>query len=155
MASVVLAVLVAVLSLALGFSGMHESNPIVYGLVFIALAMLFNAGCVVWGLKMTAAENPYLKQLMNAAGIGLVAGVLIFLFSFLMLSVLLPDHIAESNLAMVDFLDQQQLPEAQKAAQIAKLEDRTPVSEATSGLIGTFITSLVIGAIAAIFLRKK
>ena len=40
-------------------------------------------------------------------------------------------------------------------AQVDKLEARTPVRESINGAIGTFITSLVIGAIVAIFKRKK
>jgi hypothetical protein len=107
---------------------MHESNPVVGGLLFIALAIVFNVGCVFWGLKQTASQNGYLQQLLAAAGIGLVAGVLIFVFSFLMLTVLMPDYLEQS---------------------------KSPVGEATGGLIGTFFTSLIVGAIVGIFLRKK
>ena len=37
----------------------------------------------------------------------------------------------------------------------ASLDAATPVSQSLAGLYGTVITSLLVGAIAAIFLRKK
>ncbi len=39
--------------------------------------------------------------------------------------------------------------------QIAKIEAVTPMKSSMQGMIGTFFTSLIVGAIIAIFKRKK
>ena len=154
-ASLGLTILVAVLSLGIAFSGLQESNPMVGGLAFIALAILFNVGCVFWGLKQSATQNGYLRQLLAAAGIGLLAGVLIFCFSFLMLTVLMPDHLEEVKGGTIDWLESMDMPEKVLEAQVAKVEAKTAAGESLAGLIGTFFTSLIAGAIVGIFLRKK
>ena len=155
-ASLALVVSVAVLSLLLAFSGLHESSPMLAQLAFLLPAILLNAGCVFWGLKMTAAENTYGKQLLNGALIGIIAGVLIFAFSYLMLTVLMPDHLEQTKQATVSWLESQpQIPQTTLDAQIAKIETTTPASQALSGLIGTFFTSVIVGAIIAIFIRKE
>jgi len=116
---------------------------------------VINVGCIFWGLKLTAADNGYGKQLLNALLIGVVAGLLIFAFSMINLTLLFPDYLDESSLATIEFLESRELPEQVLQAQVAKLEERTNVGEARNGAIGTIVTSLIIGAIVAIFKRKK
>ena len=155
-ASLALAVSVAVLSLLLAVSGLHESSPMLAQLAFVIPAILLNIGCVFWGLKMTAAENPYVKQLVNGALIGVVAGVLIFAFSYVMLTALMPDHLDEIKQATISWLESSgQIPQTTLDQQIAKIEATTAGSQAFAGLVGTFFTSLIVGAIIAIFVRKK
>lgn len=154
-AGVALAVLVAVLSLVLAFAGLHRNNPMVAQFAFLIPAILLNVGCVFWGLKMTAADNGYLKQLVNGLLIGLVAGVLIFAFSMLLLNVLMPDYLDEVKQSTIAWLEDSGLPDEQVESQIKSVEETTPVSQALAGLIGTFLTSLISGAIIAIFVRRK
>jgi len=85
----------------------------------------------------------------------MIAGVLIFVVSWLNLSVLFPNYLDEMREGYVAMMEGAGMPEAQFNAQIAKLDEMTPVNQSVPGTIGTAITSLVIGAIAAIFLRKK
>jgi membrane protease subunit (stomatin/prohibitin family) len=87
--------------------------------------------------------------------LGLVAGVLIFATSFLVLSVLFPDSIQEMIDGSVAFLESAPIDEETKQAQIAAAQGNTATAQALSGLMGTFATSLVIAAIVGIFLRKK
>ncbi len=154
-AGVALAVLVAVLSLALAFAGLHRNNPIAAQFAFLIPAILLSIGCVFWGLKMTAADNNYLKQLVNAVLIGLVAGALIFAFSMLLLTVLMPDYLDDVKQSTVAWLEDSNLPDEQLERQIRSVEGTTAVSQALGGFIGTFLTTLIAGAIIAIFLRKK
>lgn len=86
--------------------------------------------------------------------IGLVGGVLVFLGSMLLLTVL-PDYLEETKTAQIAGLEQWNLPEDRMDAQIAKIEAVTPVASSMQGMIGTFFTSLIVGAIVAIFKRKK
>ena len=152
--SVALAVAVALVSILIAVTGLH-TNPMVSGLVSIVVFVLFTVAAVLWVLKQTAADNGYGRQLLNGLLLGVVSGVLIFVFSWLILTVLFPDYLGESQDAMVFMLENSGLPEAQLNAQIAKVEAATPTSNAFSGMIGTIITSLVVSAIVAIFFRKK
>jgi uncharacterized membrane protein YwzB len=153
-ASVVLALSVWVVSAIFAVAGLHEANPLV-GIVLFVLFIGLTVGCVFWALKTTAAENGYGKQLMSAVVLGLIAGVLIIGFSILNLTVLFPDYLDEHTTAVVEFLEGANLPEAALQKQVAALENRTTMGESIKGGIGTFATSLIFGAIIAIFKRKK
>jgi len=154
-ASVALAVLVFAVSLVLAFAGLHQGNPMVAPVVFLVAAIGLNAVCVFWALKQTAAENGYLKQLVNGLLIGVIAGVLIFALSWLMLSVLMPHYLDEVKTATLEWLDNSPLSAEQIEAQRASVEGTTAVSQALAGLVGTLFTSIILGAILGIFLRKK
>ena len=133
---------------------MHK-NPILSGLVSIGLFILFNVGAIIWVLKQTAAENGYGKQLVNSLLVGVIAGVLIFVLSWIQLSFLFPDALAEMREGYVATMENAGMPQAQMDAAIAQMEGTTAASQSASGMIGTFITSLIVGAVTAIFLRKK
>jgi hypothetical protein len=152
--SVGLAVAVALVSILIAATGLHQ-NPIVGGLLSIVLFVLLNICVVVWVLKQTREENGYGKQLLNGLLVGVIAGVLVFGAALVMLTVIFPDYIDESRDATIAMLESTGLPEEQLSAQIERAEAKTARSEATSGMIGTFITSVVVAAIAAVFLRKK
>jgi hypothetical protein len=152
--SVALAVTVALVSILIAVTGLH-TNPMVSGLVSILVFVLCTVAAVVWVLKQTAAENSYGRQLLNGLLLGVVSGVLIFVFSWLLLTVVFPNYLDESKDATIALLENAGMPEAQLDAQIAKVEAATPISNAFSGTIGTIITSLIVSAIVAIFIRKK
>jgi CDP-diglyceride synthetase len=151
-ASVALAVLVTIISVIFTAAGLHKSAIIfAMPLVFVVL----NLGCIFWALSSNAAANGYGKQLLNAAVFGVIAGVLIFGSSMLQSKVIFPDSTEETKTAMIEFLEDRGLPEEQLQDQVDKIEASTPEKGALQGLIGTFLTSLVVGAIVAIFKRKK
>ena len=62
---------------------------------------------------------------------------------------------AEMRDSAIAFMESSNMPEASIEAQMLKLDAATPVSQSLPALIGTFITSVVVGAIVAIFKRKK
>jgi hypothetical protein len=151
--SVILVVLVTLMNLISVGMGLH-TNPLI-GMLFIGLALLFNIAAVILLLRETRAGSGYGKQFLNSTLLGLIAGVLIFATSFLVLSVLFPDAIPEMIEGQVAFLESAPIPEETKQAQIAAVQQTTATAQAMAGLMGTFLTSLVVGAILAIFLRKK
>jgi hypothetical protein len=154
-AGLLLVVLVAALSLGIALSGLHESSPLAAQFAFVIPAILLNVGCVFWGLRMTAAQAGYGGQVLNGLLIGVVAGVLIFAFSFLMLTVLLPDHLAEVKAATIEWAQASSLPEETKAKQIESVEKTTALSQALAGLVGTAATSLIAAAVIAIRVRRR
>jgi hypothetical protein len=153
-AGVALAVLVEILSVIWAVAGLHQMNPI-FGFVLLVVFIVLNVGCIYWALKQTAAENGYGKQLLNVVVFGLIAGVLIFAFSMLNLSVLFPNYLEEEATVLIEFIEGAGLPEDAMQARLEQIEARTPVRQSISGLIGTFVTSLIVGAIVAVFMRKK
>jgi hypothetical protein len=153
-AGVALAVAVEIFSVIFAVAGLHQKGPL-FGIVFLLVVIGLNIGCIVWGLKQTSGENGYGKQLLNAIVIGLVAGVLIFVFSMVNLNVLFPNYLEESKLASIEFLENANLPEEVLNQQVAKVEGQTATGASIQGTIGAFFTSLIVGAIVAIFSRKK
>ena len=152
-ASVALVVLVMVVSVLMYVTGLHE-NPLIGGLGSLVLVIGANVAVVVWALKQTAAENRYLRQLGNGALIGLMGGVLVFLGSMVLLTAL-PDYLDDMKEMQISSLEQWNLPEDKMEQKIAQIEAVTPVASSMQGLFGTFFTSLIVGAITAIFQRKK
>ncbi|NIM01574.1 MAG: DUF4199 family protein [Acidobacteria bacterium] len=152
-ASVAIAVFVALVSTALYLTGLHE-NPLVSGPGFLVLVIGATVAIVFWALKQSAGENGYGRQLGNAALIGLIGGVLVFAGSMLLLTVF-PNYLEEVKTAQIAGLEQGNLPEERMEAQIAQIEAVTPVRSSLQGTVGTFFTCLIVGAIVAIFKRKK
>jgi hypothetical protein len=148
--SVILVAAVTVLNLIIIGAGLH-TNPL-GGFLFISLATVFNIGVVFMLLRETRAGNPYGKQLINGILLGLVAGALIFVTSFVVLSVVFPNAIPEMIDGYVAFLESAPIDEEIRQAQIAAAQGTTAMAQAMSGLLGT---SLVVSALVAIFLRKK
>ena len=152
-ASVALVVVVMVISVLMYVTGLHE-NPLIGGLGSLLLVIATNVVVVFWALKQTAAESGYLRQLGNGALIGLIGGVLVFLGSMLLLTAI-PSYLDDVKTMQIVSLEQWNLSEDVMDKQIAKIEAITPVASSMQGMIGTFFTSLIVGAIVAIFKRKK
>ena len=153
-ASVVLAVLVTLVSFVIHLTGLHE-NPAVAGAGFLVIVIAINLGVVFWALKSNAAEAGYGKQLGNGALIGVIAGTLVFLSSFVMLSYVFPDSIAEMSAATLEVMEGSGMPQETVDLQAAAMENMTPVTLAVNGMMGTFFTSLISAAIIGVFQRKK
>ena len=151
--SVILVAVVTLMNLIIIGTGLH-TNPIA-GILFVVLALVFNITALILLLRETRADCGYGKQLLNSILLGLIAGVLIFATSFLVLSVLFPNSIPEMIDGTIAFLESAPIDDDTRQAQIAAARETTAMAQATAGLIGTFFTSLLVGAILAIFLRKK
>ena len=153
-AGVILAVLVTVVSAIIMGTGLHQ-NFLVAGLLSILVYIVINIVLVYMTLNKSAAENGYGAQLMSSGILGLVGGVLIFVGSWVLLSLVFPDALAEMRDSAIAFMESSNVPEATVELQMAKLDAATPVSQSLPGLIFTFVTSVIVGAIVAIFKRKK
>ncbi len=151
---VILAVGVSVVTLAMIGTGLH-TNPILYGLGAISVFIVLNIVAVVMALRATAGDKGYLGQLGSGAVLGLVGGAAIFVLSYLITGVVFPDSIPEMVQANLELLGRSGLPEEALAAREEALRSTTAMSGAVQGLVGTFITSLVVAAITAIFVRRK
>ena len=152
-ASITLTCAVVVVSLTLYFTGLHQ-RPLVGGVGSLVVVIGANIAVVLWALKQSASENGYLQQLTNAALIGALAGSLVFAASMILLT-LLPNYLAEMQAGQIAALAQWDLPEDELARQTAQIQSITPLVSSFQGTLGTFSTSVIVGAIAAIFQRRK
>ena len=150
--AVILGVGVILLSTLTIATGMH-TNVALQQALFLGAAIGMNVAVIIWALRGNAAENGYAAQLGISALVGLIAGVIIFIGSYVLTTVVFPDALSETADAMLPLLEQAGMSEEQIDARMAKME--SPVSNALPGLIGTFVTSLVVGAVVAIFFRRK
>lgn len=153
-ASLVLAALVALLSIIVQVSGLN-ANFMLSQMAFLVGAIAINVGVVIWALSQTAADRGYMGQLGQAAGIGLLGGALVTLTSWLFLAVVFPDAIAEMRAGAVAYMESAGISGADYDRQMATLDSTTPFSQSISGGVGTLCTSLVTGAVFAIFKRRK
>jgi hypothetical protein len=72
-----------------------------------------------------------------------------------MTSVVFPDYYDELKVGYLEFFENAGIPDDRIEKQMQALEAATPVKSAAQGAFGTIITSIVVAAIAGIFLRKK
>jgi len=151
--SVILAVVVTVLSAVVLLTGQHTS-PLVGGMGSIVAAIAINLVVIYLALKETA-DNPYGKQLSAGASIGAIAGLLILVSSWLMLSFVFPDSIDEMREGYLTWMESTGMPQAQLDQQAQRLEQATPFSQAWPGLLGTFGTSVIGAAVIGFFVRSK
>ena len=102
--SVALAVLVEIVSVVFALAKLHQAG-VLFGIVFLLLVIGLNVVCLVWALNQTAGDSGYFRQLGYAALIGVVAGVLIFAFAYVNMTVLFPNYLEESKTASIEFME--------------------------------------------------
>lgn len=153
-ASLILAGLVALLSIAVFLTGLHKSF-MTGQVVFLAGAIAINVAAVYWALSRTAPASSYGGQVLNAAAIGAISAVLIVVVSWLLLSVVFPNAIEESRQGAVEYMQAGEFPPDEMQRQLDALEQTTALSQSIPGGFGAFFTSLITGAVLAFFKRKE
>ena len=152
--ALILVALIAVLTVFINLTGLH-TNPLAATILAIGVAIILNVLTLFMALRATASQNTYGGQLLNALMFGLVAGVLIFACSWVFSTYIFPNSISEMVAGFKEWFQQSGLPEDQVQAQIEAMDQITATSQARNGAIGTLATSLIAGAIIAIFKRRK
>jgi hypothetical protein len=152
-AGVLLGLLVTIWQFLMGFSGWYK-DPALMNLFF--LVIVFEIALLLWALKKTAPASTYGAQVVNALVFSLVASAIIFCSSLLFTTVAFPHYFEEMTAVQLNALHAQGLADAEIQTRLAATAAmQTPLMNALSGVIGTVVTALVVGATAAIFWRKK
>lgn len=150
---VILGVAVAVLNLVFGLVGWHRIYEMSF--VFLTVAILINLATVVLCLREQASSASWLGQVKNGLIVGLVGSVIIFVTSWLVTTVVFPDYFAD----MAEGYRQAYLDMGRSEAEVADLVAATaatsPIRSAFDGVVGTMATSLVVAAIAGVWLRTR
>jgi hypothetical protein len=150
---VILGVAVAVLSFVFGLAGWHRTYEMSF--VFLAIAILINVASVVFCLRERASSETWLGQVRNGLVVGFVGSVIIFFGSWLVTTVVFPDYFAEMAAGYREAYVNMGLSESEVADLVAATASSSPLKSAFDGVIGTIATSLVVSAIAGVWLRKK
>jgi len=150
---VILAIVVTVFNALWVLAGLHTSLTAAAG--YLAAVTILDIVAVVLALKVTASENSYGGQFLGGVVLGAVGGVLIFLTSWLMLSFVFPNVIQEQIAGFTEAYQSLPLSDAERQRAIGALQGVTATNSAFQGAMGTLFTSVIVAAIAGIFLRRK
>jgi len=137
----------------MGATGWYK-HPVLLNLFWMVIPI--QIGVMLWGLRATAAESGYGRQVLHGLQICLLASVLIFAGSWLFTAVAYPGYFQE-----LETLGRAQLAQSgMKAEQIetamrAQAPFQSSVMNALMGVVGTVVTGLVISLVAGIWLRRK
>jgi len=144
---------VAALSLFFGLAGWHRTYKMSF--VFLAIAILINVVTVVLCLRERASSESWLGQVRNGLTVGLVASVIIFVASWLVTTAVFPDYFTEMANGYRETYANMGLSEEEVADLVAATAATSPVRSAFDGVVGTIATSLIVAAIAGVWLRSK
>lgn len=151
-AGLILAILVVLFSAASILLGWHTDPRI--GNVMVGVAILLNLSVVYWALRQTASYSNYRMQVFNGLVIGLIAGALIFLGSWLLFSVVFPEALDEMRAGYLRWMEESGKTQQEIAEVTEMMQGATPMSQAVRGFIWTLFTSVLVAAITGIFRRK-
>ena len=154
-AGVVFGAIVVVWQLITGFAGLYKNPAMAW--VFPLGATLITVGVLIWALRQTATEGKrYGAQLGTAMVIALIGGVIIFVGSFLLNTVLFTDS---SEVALTILVEQWEASgmTQEQIDQILPLGEMmtSPVGGAILGFVMTLITSFFAALIIAAIFRAK
>ena len=137
----------------MGFTGWYL-DPALLNLFFLVIPI--QIALLVVGLRSSAAENGYGKQVLSGTLASLLASVLIFGGSILFTAVVFPSYFSEVRAVHTSMLEQAgKSPEEVRAQVEAMAATQTPFLQALFGAIGTVVTGLVSSLVIAAFARKK
>ncbi len=151
---VALGIVTILISLVFGFTGMYKDPSLAN--FWFPMAIGGTALVLFWTLRQTAATRGYGGQIVAALGIAIVAAPIILGNGFLFNGVLFPDSMEIARQNAADGMAASGLSDADVEKQLDALGFMfTPAFSAILGAVMTVVTSLVLGLIIAIFVRKK
>ena len=149
---ILLGVLVTLWTALVVLTGWYKDPALVWTfwvLVIIEIAVL------AWTLKRTAAEGRgYGGQVAVGLVASLVGGVLIFLGSLLVTTVLAPEYFEEVRRMGAELARQAGQSEAE-VQRLLEAPTQSPVQGALAGFLGTVGTGLLVSVVLAAFLRER
>lgn len=151
---ILLGVLVAAWTYVMGFTGWYK-DPALQSLFWVVI--LIEVFVLLSALRATASQGAtYGTQIGAGLAVASVAGVIIFVNSFLFTGVVFPRYFDEIRTLGGQVMRQQGMSEEAVTEQLRKTAGMyTPFSTALQGFIGTVVTGMIVSLIAAIWIRGK
>jgi hypothetical protein len=140
----------------MGLTGWYK-DPMMAAYAFLPVVMLIEISGLLWGLRRTARQGrTYSGQVVAGTLISIIAGIVIIVASLLFTTVAFPDYFNDLNAASRDIMVKQGKTEAEIADVLnAAAPMQTPMANAFAGFLGTFVTGVVVSAVAAIWIRAR
>ncbi|MCX6134015.1 MAG: DUF4199 domain-containing protein [Ignavibacteriales bacterium] len=138
----------------MGLTGWYL-HPVLLNLFWFVI--LIQAGVMIWGLRLTAAEGrTYGGQIGAGTLMSVFGGVIIFFGSLLFTTVLFPHYFEDIRRVGEEVLKAKGMSEASVKAQLDMAAPmQTPFFTALFGFIGTIFTGFIISLVVGAFFRKK
>jgi hypothetical protein len=137
----------------MGFTGWFL-DPALLNLFFLVIPI--QIALLVFGLRSSAAENGYGKQVLSGTVASLLASALIFGGSILFTTVAFPNYFDELRAVHSSMLEKAgKSPEEIRTEVEAMAATQTPLLQALFGAIGTIVTGFVSSLVIAAFARKR
>jgi hypothetical protein len=150
---IILGLLVVGWTFVMGMTGWYK-DPALLNLFWVVV--LIQVVVLVWGLRLTAADNTYGQQVLAGLLMSLIGGAIIFCGSLLFTTVAFPQYFAELKALGQETLRAQGKSEAEIVQILAMTgPTQTPFWQALFGAIGTLLTGLVASLVIAAVVRKK
>ncbi|MEK6650716.1 MAG: DUF4199 domain-containing protein [Bacteroidota bacterium] len=126
-------------------------------LMLFYLVIFIQAGVMIWGLRMTAAQGKgYGAQVGAGTAMSAVGAAVIFVGSYLVVTAVFPNYFMEVQEAGRTVLSAQGLSEEAVRAQLdAMAPMQTPFANSLTGAVATIITGLIESLIIAAFVKGK
>ena len=153
-AGLAIGVLCAIWMFVMGLTGWYK-DPAKAGAFF--LVVVIEVVVLIWGLRRTAAQGrTYSGQVVAGTMMALIGGAVIIAASLLFTTVAFPGYFQDLEAGYRGMLQQQGRTEAEIAAEIAAWSPgQTPLRQAINGFVGTFVTGVVVSAIAGLWIRAR
>ena len=134
----------------MGFTGWYL-DPAKLNLFF--LVIVIEVAGLIWGLRKTAAQGrTYSGQVVAGTGMAIVAGIVILCSSLIFTTVVFPNYLVDIQ-EMGRRVMLEQGKSADEIQQALDASASTPVMNAISGFIGTFMTGVIVSAIAGLWIK--
>ena len=153
LAGLVLGLLVATWTFVMGFTGWYR-HPSLLLLFWVVIPL--QIGVLLWGLRKTAPQAGYGRQVINGLSISVIASVIIFGSSLCFTTLVFPNYFQE-----LEALGRLKMAQAglgpDRIEELVRLQApwQKPLPTAFSGVFGTWVTGLVTSLLAAIWLKRK
>ena len=137
----------------MGITGWYR-HPTLLNLFWVVIPI--QIVLLVLGLRSSAPENGYGKQVVSGTLASILAAILIFGGSILFTTVVFPSYFEELRTLQTSMLEKAGRSPAKIRTEVeAMAATQTPFLQALFGAIGTIVTGLVSSAVIAAFVRKK
>jgi hypothetical protein len=155
-AGLLIGVLCLTWTFVMGFTGWYR-DPVMAMNAFLPVVILIEVCGLLWGLRRTAARGrPYSGQVVAGTLMSIVAGIVIIAGSLFFTTVVFPEYFEEINAASREMMTREGRTEAEIAEVLnAAAPTQTPLANAFAGFLGTFITGVIVSAVAAIWIRAR
>lgn len=151
---IILGVLVEVWTAVMIATGWYK-DPALLMLFFLVIPLQITV--LIVALRETAAAGAvYGKQILNGIAISFFGGIIVFLGSVFLTTVVFPDYYPDLKVMGAEMLAKAGRPAEEIESQMrvnASMYD--PWVNALQGFVGTLVTGAVVSAIAGAFVRKR